>query len=926
MAFNSDIAEKWVLVIDDFEAMRSQLRMTLYSAGFTKLHVVSSIKDAMARIASNRYDLILCDYALGDGTDGQQFMEYLHSNELITRHTIFIMITAEQEYKKVVAASECAPDDYVLKPFTAAEFNARLEKLLERREYFSVIDNAIDLKNWAVVIALCDKKLTQKDKYLIDLCKIKCTALMHTNRAQESANLYKEILALRPIGWAKLGLARALLQLDKRDDAKKLAQEIMAESPQFMAAYDFLGKILAMSGEKNAALEVLQKAREVSPGSLSRVREMSYLAVSAGKPEMAEEIMRQALHIHKYSPVCHSTDYALLSKALVNMGKATEALSVLEEAQNIFKDDHSRIVLSAMESIAHVAVGNHEIAATALTKAMSFYDLNKLPACTVIELADACFVSGKGDDANNLLRYTIQNNPHDEVIKSRVHDALISAGKSASEAAAMIDASCTESIQVNNIGQPESVISMLCQPVKRLPINVDPFYAKLVANMVEQKLIVALEDIYAENNYKLVSKSSVISSSQWEKMLNHKLLKPIDHNLIINNVVTSMSVASDAASLTEKDHRLLQLISSSGDPAVLFRQLADLPLLPQMAFKLTVVKVQRPSLYQHLLLVTLISQFLANCSGLSEKERACLMYAALFHDFGELHIDPAGLNSNRELNDIEWSSIYEHPVVGYLIALDMQCFDPAVPLAILQHQERLDGSGYPSGLRGTQIGTLARIISIADVCASVITRDTGNERIINLMRLNKNKYDPKLISFLYRGFDHLANEVDLADVAVPPQLNEVARLMEKWNKFRATLSASGDNHPSENIEFLIERMVNLRSMFLQLGFDPNGLPQLVKLAAEDPVVAKELSEALCELNWQFKDLEREIIRRKEINNRSTLNFTENNLLTDWLQELHAYLAVTKKSAKKLHVNKNHQTTRPSWEARSGAEHPTTLPE
>ncbi|MEI7842485.1 MAG: response regulator [Gallionellaceae bacterium] len=210
MTFNSNITEKWVLVIDDMEGMRSQLRMSLTASGFAKLHLVGSIKDALERMSANKYDVILCDYSLGDSTDGQQFLEYLRTNDLIKRNTLFIMITAEQAYEKVVAASECAPDDYLLKPFTAAQFDARLEKLLEKQAYFEVIDKATDSKNWARVVTECDKKLPAKDRYFIELCKIKGSALMRDNRAEDAANLYKEVLAIRPVGWARLGLAREL--------------------------------------------------------------------------------------------------------------------------------------------------------------------------------------------------------------------------------------------------------------------------------------------------------------------------------------------------------------------------------------------------------------------------------------------------------------------------------------------------------------------------------------------------------------------------------------------------------------------------------------------------------------------------------------------------------------------------------------------
>ena len=103
---------------------------------------------------------------------------------------------------------------------------------------------------------------------------------------------------------------------------------------------------------------------------MSRIRELSSLAVSAGKPEIAETVMRQALLKHKHSPVRQANDYAVLSKALINQGKATEALIVVADAQKSFKDDHSNIVLSASESVAHRAAGNHAQAAAALAKAM----------------------------------------------------------------------------------------------------------------------------------------------------------------------------------------------------------------------------------------------------------------------------------------------------------------------------------------------------------------------------------------------------------------------------------------------------------------------------------------------------------------------------------------------------------------------------
>ncbi len=523
----TNISEKWVLVIDDLEGMRSQLRMSLSNSGFAKLHLASGIKDALERMAANKYDVILCDYSLGDSTDGQQFLEYLRANDLIAHNTLFIMITAEQAYEKVVAAAECAPDDYLLKPFTSAQFDARLEKLLARQEYFVVIDKAADEKNWTRVIAECDKKLPAKDKNFIELCKLKAAALMSAARPQEAAAMYLEVLAMRPIGWAKLGLARAYAQLDRKDEARALLQEILADTPQFMAAYDLMGKLLAESGEKHAALDVLQKAREVSPGTMSRIRELSSLAVSAGKPELAETVMRQALQKHKYSPVRQANDYAVLSRALVNQGKAAEALSVVADAKKTFTDEHSSVVFSVTESVAHHAAGNLKLAEAALAQAMAVGDLSKLSAQTVVSLADACFVMGKDEEATSLLRHAIQNNQEDASIRGKVHDVLTAAGKDPAEATEMIEESSREVILLNNdgvrkaeAGQLQEAIELLCEAADRLPNNL-----QIVSNAA---LVIALDLARNGNESDKFARCLHYRDALIKKSPNHPKLAQID--------------------------------------------------------------------------------------------------------------------------------------------------------------------------------------------------------------------------------------------------------------------------------------------------------------------------------------------------------------------------------------------------------------
>lgn len=527
MATVSKMSDKWVLIIDDMEGMRSQLRMTLSSSGFAKLHVASNIKEALERLAANHYDVVLCDYSLGDSTNGQQFLEYLRTADLINRNTIFVMITAEQSYAKVVAASECAPDDYLLKPFTAAEFNIRLEKLLGRQEYFSAIDQASDKKNWPKMIAECDKLLAARDKYYFDVCKIKGVALVRDNQLAQAETLYREIIAMRPLGWARLGLARTLAGLDRKAEAEQLAREIVSELPQFMAAYDFLGKLLAESGNKQGALDILQQAREIAPGTMNRIRELSALAVSTGQPEIAEKIMRETLVKHKFSPVRQANDYALLSRALVDQGKTKDALNVIQDAKKTFTDSNSNALLAVTESTVHRTAGNEALAHEVLDKVLTAEGMAGFSADMLVAMADSCMALGREDEATRMLQQAVQNNHEDPVIKDKVHAVLVMAGKDPAEVSRMIEAVAGEVIKLNNdgvrkaqAGQLAEAIELLSEAAIRLPNNL-----QILGNAA---LVIALDLVRNGKNPDKLAQCLSFRESLLKQSSRHPKLEQID--------------------------------------------------------------------------------------------------------------------------------------------------------------------------------------------------------------------------------------------------------------------------------------------------------------------------------------------------------------------------------------------------------------
>ena len=132
-------AQLSVLIVDPNAGLRANLQNMLNQSGVTRIESAVNASTAIKALGRKSYDIILCEYDLGGGTannegqDGQQLLEDLRHHRLIPPWSIFIMLTAEGAYGKVVSAAELAPTDYILKPFTAQVLHERIQKAVARR-------------------------------------------------------------------------------------------------------------------------------------------------------------------------------------------------------------------------------------------------------------------------------------------------------------------------------------------------------------------------------------------------------------------------------------------------------------------------------------------------------------------------------------------------------------------------------------------------------------------------------------------------------------------------------------------------------------------------------------------------------------------------------------------------------------------------
>ena len=108
-----------------------------------------------------------------------------------------------------------------------------------------------------------------------------------------------------------------------------------------------------------------------------------------------------------------------------------------------------------------------------------------------------------------------------------------------------------------------------------------------------------------------------------------------------------------------------------------------------------------------------IAERLAKTRPISEKQIHHIYLAGLLHDIGKIGVSEAVLRKNGRLSDEEMATIQAHPRIGASILSEIRQMNEIVP-GVLGHHERIDGHGYPQGLKGDDIPLVAKIISLAD--------------------------------------------------------------------------------------------------------------------------------------------------------------------------------------------------------------------
>lgn len=265
------------------------------------------------------------------------------------------------------------------------------------------------------------------------------------------------------------------------------------------------------------------------------------------------------------------------------------------------------------------------------------------------------------------------------------------------------------------------------------PTDGADYYATRLAGVNRDHEVVTTADIVNANGVILVKKGARIDAGVAERILRHKLIRPLEEQVAVADGLDPARLAERFDQLHAKFQDLGRLHAGLGSDA-LCREMALQGRLPALLWqKLTVLEHELPAEFEKGLFCAGIAVLLARELKFGREQLEAAFLAGLMHDVGLLHIDPSIIAKTDPLTPPEWRAIQSHVITGKLLLENLPGVPPAAARAVLEHHERCDGTGYPVGNGEDRLSVLGQIVGIADSVQAI--------RVRQFERLGRNLYD-----------------------------------------------------------------------------------------------------------------------------------------------------------------------------------------
>lgn len=318
---DDDLSTSSALVIDSNPTSRSILVSQLREFGMGTVVQCARLVDARRQLEYRKFDVVLCEHHFSaESMSGQDLLDDLRRNQLLPFSTVFIMVTGEATYSKVAEAAESALDGYLLKPHKATQLAERLRQARIRKASLQEIFSAIDTQDFEAAAALCVHRFETRGLFWLYAARVGAELLLRVGKFDQAQKLYQAVVDAKTLPWAKLGVARALLDEGQTVKAVSTLENLISEDPTYTDAYDVMGRAQFEQGKFAAALATYKMASTLTPSSITRLQNLGMMSYYSGDRVEAEKILDRTTRLGLESKMFDCQTLVLLAFARLESG------------------------------------------------------------------------------------------------------------------------------------------------------------------------------------------------------------------------------------------------------------------------------------------------------------------------------------------------------------------------------------------------------------------------------------------------------------------------------------------------------------------------------------------------------------------------------------------------------------------------------
>lgn len=399
-------------------------------------------------------------------------------------------------------------------------------------------------------------------------------------------------------------------------------------------------------------------------------------------------------------------------------------------------------------------------------------------------------------------------------------------------------------------------------------LTVNQHYLDRVIDLAAVKDVEASEDIYAANGMKLVAKGGRISATMQDRLIIHKLKKPLETSLQVADGLTAERIAQLAERVLDENPEMHPLIGSLSGPNSPTTLLQSTDVNNGLSLLLTMAERASESMLSHYVLVSLVSYGIAYQMRATPDLLQTSLVAGLLHDVGELYLNPEYLHSRRTLHPSEWRHVIVHPVIAQKLLHETTSLPPQVGLAVLEHHERFNGFGYPRNVAGAQLSQAGQIVGLSEMISGIFTRrDRPLARAELAAKVVPGEHAPELVTAisktmkLNRQIAGGAEEQPLASDVSPQVIKDRLVPVQKW---LSAIASDGRSMPADEeqiIKLLSQRLQVILRVYSSTGMDLAETDPRMKDTLQEAPIQFEMQLIANEVLWRLRDLARDLALR-----------------------------------------------------------------